>query len=163
MSQPIDQIDNSHTKPLRIGRDAQTNSGRPPSRVLAQNPNSSDRPGLPDSLIARQRGPVALSRLSRTAKRNALDVATIAGIATFFGDPPEGTRAVILHGEGKHFSAGVDLSAFPANRALARVHFSRSWHRAFDRIENGDVPVIAVLQGYRRRPGACRCGPYPGG
>src|SRR5258707_12737533 len=60
---------------------------------------------------------------------------------------PEETRAIILHGEGKHFSAGADLSAFAHISASGRVHFSRSWHRAFDCIENGGVPVVAVLQG----------------
>jgi len=30
----------------------------------------------------------------------------IAGIDSFFGDPPEQTRAV-THSEGKHFSAGA--------------------------------------------------------
>jgi len=41
------------------------------------------------------------------AKRNAFDDTTIAGIDSFFSDPPEQTRAVILQGEGKHFSAGT--------------------------------------------------------
>jgi enoyl-CoA hydratase/carnithine racemase len=40
------------------------------------------------------------------AKRNAFDDTTIAGIDSFFGDPPEQTRAV-MHSEGKHFSAGA--------------------------------------------------------
>ena len=33
----------------------------------------------------------------------ALDDATIAGIESFFGDPPEETRTIILHAEGMHF------------------------------------------------------------
>jgi enoyl-CoA hydratase/carnithine racemase len=90
---------------------------------------------------------VTLLRLSRPAKRNALDDATIAGIETFFSNPPEQTRAIIVHGEGKNFSAGADLSAVTDIRGPARVHGSQSWHRAFDRIENGGVPVIAVLHG----------------
>jgi hypothetical protein len=31
---------------------------------------------------------------------------TIAGIGSFFSDPPEQMRAAFLHGEGEHFSAG---------------------------------------------------------
>src|SRR5260370_30889515 len=50
------------------------------------------------------------------------------------------------HGEGKHFSAGADLSAVIDVSAPASVRRSRSWYRAFDRIENGRVPVVAVLQ-----------------
>ena len=43
-------------------------------------------------------GPVTLLRLSRAAKRNALNPELIAGIETFFRCPPEGTRAIVLHG-----------------------------------------------------------------
>jgi (methylthio)acryloyl-CoA hydratase len=121
-------------------------SGR--SQTDAGMENSASQAGrvLPNSLIASQRGPVTLLRLSRPAKRNALDDATIAGIESFFSDPPEQMRALILHGEGKHFSAGVDLSAITDLRAPASVRRSRSWHHAFDLIENG-VPVVAVLHG----------------
>jgi hypothetical protein len=41
-------------------------------------------------------------RLSHPAKGNALNDAMIAGIESFFGDPPEETRTIILHAEGKH-------------------------------------------------------------
>src|SRR5260221_2501898 len=147
MSRPMDQIDNSSTKPLQTEHHGQMSSRRSQSDVPPENCTSQARRVLPDSLITSQRGPVTLLRLSRPAKRNALDDTTIAGIESFFSDPPEQTRAVILHGEGKHFSAGADLSAFAHISASGRVHFSRSWHRAFDCIENGGVPVVAVLQG----------------
>ncbi len=146
MSHPIDRIDNSRSTPLQMEHDEQMGSGRSQNDTRAENCESQARRVLPSSLIASQRGPVTLLRLSRAAKRNALDDATIAGIESFFSDPPEETRAIILYGEGKHFSAGVDLSAVPDTGAPASIRFSRSWHRAFDRIENGDVPVVAVLQ-----------------
>jgi len=94
-----------------------------------------------------QRGPVALVRLSRPAKRNALNDEMIAGLSTFFNSLPEGTRAVVLHGEGSHFSAGADLSTFADTSAAAAVALSRAAHRACDSIEYGQVPVIAVLHG----------------
>jgi (methylthio)acryloyl-CoA hydratase len=102
---------------------------------------------LANSLIVSQRGPIALLRLSRPAKRNALDAAMIAGIEGFFSDPPEGTRAIVVYGEGKHFSAGADLATLMEANVEASLRFSRSFHRAFDKIENSEVPVIAVLQG----------------
>jgi hypothetical protein len=52
---------------------------------------------------------VALLRLSRPTKANAIDEEMIAGIKSFFSAPTEGTRAVIAHGEGRHFSAPVKL------------------------------------------------------
>jgi hypothetical protein len=142
-SRPIDQIDN--TKPLQMEHDGQMSSGRSQSDVRLENCEGRARRVPPDGLTASHRGPVTLLRLSRPAKRNALDDATIAGIESFFSDPPEETRAIILHGEGNHFSAGVDLSAVTDIRAPTSVRRSRSWYRAFDRIENGDVPVVAVL------------------
>jgi (methylthio)acryloyl-CoA hydratase len=98
-------------------------------------------------LIVSQRGPVALLRLSRPAKRNAIDEEMVAGIKSFFSAPPKGTRAVVLHGEGKCFSAGADLSAFTEMSAASAVHASRSAHGALDQLEYGSVPVIAVLHG----------------
>jgi enoyl-CoA hydratase/carnithine racemase/acyl-CoA synthetase (AMP-forming)/AMP-acid ligase II len=147
MFRPTDQIDNSRTKPLQTEHHGQTNSGRSQSDVRLENGESQARRDLPNSLTARQHGPVALLRLSRPAKRNALDDATIAGIESFFSDPPEQTRAIILHADGKHFSAGVDLSTVTDVSGPASVRRSQFWYRAFDRIENGRVPVVAVLQG----------------
>jgi enoyl-CoA hydratase/carnithine racemase len=94
-----------------------------------------------------RRGPVTLLRLSRAAKRNALNPEMIAGIETFFRRPPEGTRAIVLHGDGNHFCAGLDLSTIAEMTPAAGIHLSRAWHRAFEQIEHGPVPVIAVLHG----------------
>ena len=91
-------------------------------------------------------GPVTLLRLSRAAKRNALNPELIAGIETFFRCPPEGTRAIVLHGDGNHFCAGLDLSTV-IEMTPSDIHQSRAWHRAFEQIEHGPVPVIAVLHG----------------
>lgn len=85
--------------------------------------------------------------LSRSGKRNALDDATIAGIETFFANRPEQTRVIVIHGEGNHFSAAADLSALVDRSTLQTVLYPRAWHRAFERIESADVPVIAALQG----------------
>ena len=131
MFPPIDQINSSHTKPPLLEHDGQPSSGRI----------------LPSTLTVSQRGPVTLLRLSRPTKRNVLDEATIAGLETFFSDPPEGTRVVVLFGEGKHFCAGADLGSFADTSAWDRVLLCETWHRAFDRIESGGVPVIAALHG----------------
>jgi enoyl-CoA hydratase/carnithine racemase len=98
-------------------------------------------------LTVSQRGPLALLRLSRPAKKNAIDTEMISGIEAFFSDLPPETRAVILYAEGNDFSAGADLSLFENASGMSAVRVSRAWHRAFDRIESGNVPVIAVLQG----------------
>lgn len=102
---------------------------------------------LPNSLALDMRGAVALLRLARPEKRNALDDATVAGLEAFFTNLPDETRAVVLHAEGAHFCAGLDLSAITETDVLGGIAHSRSWHRAFERIESGPVPVVAVLHG----------------
>src|SRR5712664_2549567 len=81
-------------------------AGSVQGQIHEENDNSRARQGLPDGVIVSQRGSVALVRLSRPAKRNAIDAAMITGIETFFSDLPQETRAVILYGEGNDFSAG---------------------------------------------------------
>ncbi|MFX8778135.1 enoyl-CoA hydratase-related protein, partial [Acinetobacter baumannii] len=65
----------------------------------------------------------------------------------FFSNLPEGIKAVILHGAGDHFSAGLDLSEVTERDTTEGVGHSMMWHRAFERIQFGKVPVIAVLHG----------------
>jgi len=104
-------------------------------------------PGLPDSLTAQREDGIAILRLSRPAKRNAIDNLMVAGIELFFTSLPADIDAVIIHGEGEHFCAGLDLSALTETDAYEAVLHSRMWHRAFATIENAAVPVIAVLHG----------------
>jgi (methylthio)acryloyl-CoA hydratase len=102
---------------------------------------------LPPSLHLEPRGHVGILRLARAHKRNALDDDTVAGLEQFFSAVPDGVKAVVLHGEGEHFCAGLDLSELSERDAAAGVFHSRSWHRAFEFIEFGRVPVVAVLHG----------------
>jgi (methylthio)acryloyl-CoA hydratase len=102
---------------------------------------------LPASLHAEQRGSVAILRLHRAEKRNALNDALVQGMVTFFDGLPADVRAVVLAGDGEHFSAGLDLTELEERDVFGGVAHSSSWHRAFERIEFGKVPVVAVLQG----------------
>jgi len=104
-------------------------------------------PDLPATLTAERHGAVAVLRLNRPAKRNALDDRTVEGIEAFFAAVPDDIGAVVLCGEGEHFSAGLDVAELAELNAVAGVAHSRSWHRAFERVEFGTVPVIAVLHG----------------
>jgi (methylthio)acryloyl-CoA hydratase len=102
---------------------------------------------LPASLTAERLEDIAVLRLSRPQKRNALDDTTVNGIEVFLAELPEDIRAIVLHGEGDHFSAGLDLSELTVRNTVEAVHHSRNWHRIFDKLEFGKVPVVAVLHG----------------
>jgi len=92
-------------------------------------------------------GPVLHVRLARPAKRNAINDALVAQIHTAFANLPDETRAVVLSGEGEHFCAGLDLSEISERSVAEGIVHSRSWHAAFDQVQLGRVPVVAVLHG----------------
>lgn len=104
-------------------------------------------PHLPDSLAVERHGDVLVVRLSRVAKRNALDDETVLGLERLFTDPPEWARSAVLDAEGDHFCAGLDLAELTERDTVGGLHHSRMWHGAFSRIERGRIPVVAVLRG----------------
>lgn len=100
-------------------------------------------------LETRMEGAVAVVTLNRSERRNALDEHAVAEIERFFSDPPAETRAIVLASKGPHFCAGLDLREHHAKqRSPAEfMRVCQGWHRAFDRIQHGGLPVIAALQG----------------
>jgi enoyl-CoA hydratase/carnithine racemase len=102
---------------------------------------------LPSSLSVELHGDVVVLRLSRPEKRNAIDDIMIRGIDRFFCELPAVVRAVVICGDGDHFSSGGDLSMIADITASAGLLASHASHRVLDRIEYGDVPVVAVLHG----------------
>jgi enoyl-CoA hydratase/carnithine racemase len=92
-------------------------------------------------------GAVVHIRLMRPAKRNALNDALVAQLHTAFVNLPAQARAVVLSGEGDHFCSGLDLSELGERSVAEGIHHSRSWHAAFEQVQFGRVPVVAVLQG----------------
>src|SRR5436190_18280219 len=89
-------------------------------------------------------GAVLTVGLNRPAKRNALNDGIILAIQDCFSRIPDDVRAVVVHGVGAHFSAGLDLSELSERDATAGLIHSQMWHRVFDRIQYSRVPVIAA-------------------
>jgi enoyl-CoA hydratase/carnithine racemase len=90
---------------------------------------------------------VAVIRLARPAKRNALNDALVLAIRNTFENLPATVRAAVLAGDGDHFCAGLDLSELKERDASEGLHHSRMWHAALERVQSGPVPVIAALHG----------------
>jgi enoyl-CoA hydratase/carnithine racemase len=103
--------------------------------------------GRTATLSVESREAIALLRLARPEKRNALDLATIAAIEAFFSDPPAGVRVAILTGTGDHFCAGLDLGDVREADFMSGFRTTQAWHRAFAAMEYGTIPVIAALHG----------------
>lgn len=94
-------------------------------------------------------GKVAILTLCRPERRNALDDATIAEIDRFFDRPDPAIRAVVLRASGGHFCAGLDLQEhYDLNRGPVEfMRMCQNWHRAFDKMQFGSIPVIAAMKG----------------
>ena len=105
------------------------------------------RPKLPKSLKVERRGAVAILTLARPEKRNALNDTTVLGLEQFFATLPTAVKAVVLNAEGRHFSAGLDLSELKVLSTEEGIAHSRVWHGIFEKIEFGRVPVVTVMHG----------------
>lgn len=100
-----------------------------------------------DLLQIDQRGAVLHLQLNRPTKRNALSDALVEQLRAATAELPAAARAIVLSGAGEHFSAGLDLTELGEHSVAEGVWHSRMWHAAFEQIEFGRVPVIAVLHG----------------
>lgn len=100
-----------------------------------------------NGLALEMRGPVALVRLCRAAKRNALNDGLIEALRDVFQNLPPQAAAAVLHGEGDHFCAGLDLSELKERDAGEGIHHSRAWHVALNALDQGRVPVVVALHG----------------
>lgn len=100
-----------------------------------------------ENLIVEDRGPIVLLSLNRPDKRNAVSDGVLRDIEAAFDQMPESAKVVVIDGKGPHFCAGLDLAEHRARTSVEVMEHSRWWHRAFDKIECGRLPVIAALHG----------------
>ena len=111
-----------------------------------------------DRIIVEIREGVAHVELARPGKFNAMDHEMFAAIGEGFralGRDPA-VRAILLSGQGKHFTAGLDLdyaskqfpvSADPGRAAEARLRHIEWLQEAFNAVEQARAPVVAAIHG----------------
>jgi enoyl-CoA hydratase/carnithine racemase len=97
--------------------------------------------------ICGEQNEIAVIRLTRLAKRNALNDGLILALRDVFQNLPATVRAAVIDGEGEHFCAGLDLSELSDRDAGQGLFHSRMWHAALECIQYGPVPVVAALHG----------------
>jgi len=99
---------------------------------------------------------VATVRMSRAEKRNALDAEMFDGLIRMgkriIAD--KSVRAVVLHGEGKAFCAGLDFASFLGSPALMQKLLARGGESPANMAQRAawiwqevQVPVIAAVHG----------------
>lgn len=98
-------------------------------------------------LVAEQFGSILRIDLARDEKRNALNAATVLGIADLMQTLPESVKCVVIAARGTHFSAGLDLSELVVRSSFETVQHSRLWHRCLDHVQFSGVPVVSALHG----------------
>lgn len=93
------------------------------------------------------RGAVLIATLARPDKRNALNDPTILALERMVDTLPDAVRAIVITSKGPHFSAGLDLSELSERNVREGIQHSRMWHRVFEKLQFGRVPVVAALKG----------------
>jgi len=85
----------------------------------------------------------------RYGKANALDIALCEGLAKCFEDlRASDARAVVVTGQGRIFSGGVDLLQVTAGGADYVRKFLPTLHRLYDAVFFHPRPVVAAINGH---------------
>ena len=110
---------------------------------------------MSDLILARRTGKVFEVILNRPDERNAINDEMMSAISDAFDQAErefnDGARVVLVRGEGRVFSAGIDLNQFltPAEGLRKNLFpFTARYQAIFNKIERCSLPVICVLQGY---------------
>ena len=97
---------------------------------------------------------VGLITLNRPAKLNAMSWSTWAELETAFAEAErdDATRALVITGAGRGFSAGTDLTAAPGAPSHPRPHGGRSGtlrsrHLGTEQLYHLQKPTIAAVNG----------------
>lgn len=94
-----------------------------------------------------QNGHIAILRLIRPEKRNAISDAMIAELGEVVERARREAKAAVVAAEGNHFCAGLDLVEHAEKTAIEGIEGSRRWHEVFTRMQRGPIPFICALQG----------------
>ena len=112
------------------------------------------------TLLVEQTGKVAHIRINRPEKINAMNRDFWAEMIEVFGwvDETDSIRCAVISGEGKHFSAGIDLTmlgeaATQMDKDIARKAEAIRRHvlhlqHSFNVIDQCRKPVLAAVHGY---------------
>ena len=90
---------------------------------------------------------IGVLTLNRPEKRNAINDVFIQDLHRFFSSPPPEALAIVIASSGDHFCAGLDLAEHKDRSVADSFEHSRYWHRTFDLIQYGGLPVVTAMRG----------------
>src|SRR5262245_33030783 len=98
---------------------------------------------------ARREGAVCVVTLNRPEKLNALsaDVESELGLTLDSAEVSE-SRAVVVTGSGRAFSAGADVTEFRGNDPAAILAYYRESGAVYERVASLPLPTLAAIHGY---------------
>jgi (methylthio)acryloyl-CoA hydratase len=102
---------------------------------------------MDQTVLLRVEGRIAIVTLNRPEKRNAFSDKLFLGLRDAFARIPDTVGAVVIHGAGDHFCAGLDLSEHVQVTPFQSVLNSRSAQRLFADIQDCGRPVITAMHG----------------
>jgi enoyl-CoA hydratase len=100
-----------------------------------------------EHLVSARAGNVAVLRLDRPAKLNALTPAMLPAIAAAMRDLAEGAAGLVLTGSGRAFSAGDDLDATADLDRAGFYAVIAGFQEMTRAVLDTEVPVVAALNG----------------
>lgn len=104
-------------------------------------------------ILVRDDGPVRILTLSGPLQLNSIAASTADALADEVqrAERDDGVRALVLTGDGDHFSAGGDADGVLETAACesddAMIRFMRSYQRATLAVWNTSLPVVASVSG----------------
>lgn len=99
------------------------------------------------ALLLEKRGRVLVVTLNRPDKRNALNEDLARAFEVLPAAIDKDVGAIVLHGAGAAFCAGLDLSEQKERDPFEVVQISRRWHAIKEALQFGGPPIVAALHG----------------
>jgi enoyl-CoA hydratase/carnithine racemase len=97
----------------------------------------------------RREGTVAVLTLNRPEKLNALSTAVEESLsAAIDGNEVRSSRAVVLAGSGRAFSAGADLREMREQTPSSILAYYRDAGQVYERVATLPLPTVAAVHGY---------------
>lgn len=104
---------------------------------------------MSELVMVRREGEVCVLTLNRPEKLNAISTQVERALgAALDGDDVRASRALVLTGAGRAFSAGADVTEFEGRDPDAAIAYYRDTGGVYERFGRLPIPTFAAIHGY---------------